>query len=42
VDFDKSGKISLNEWITFWEIVKKSGHTEKEINEEVCMGFLIT
>jgi hypothetical protein len=38
VDFDKSGEITEDEWLAFWEIVKKSGHTEEEINEEV--GYL--
>lgn len=27
--------------MTFWEIVKKSGHTEKEISEEVIHLILI-
>jgi hypothetical protein len=35
VDFDKSGEITADEWLAFWEIVKKSGHTEAEIEEEV-------
>jgi hypothetical protein len=35
VDFDKSGEITEDEWLAFWEIVKKSGHSDKEINEEV-------
>lgn len=25
----------MDEWLAFWEIVKKSGYTEKEITEEV-------
>jgi phosphotransacetylase len=37
VDFDKSGEITEDEWLAFWEIVKKSGHTEIEINEEVIL-----
>lgn len=35
VDYDKSGEITEDEWLAFWEIVKKSGHTENEIEEEV-------
>ena len=35
VDFDKSGEITCDEWLAFWEIVKKSGHTDKEIDNEV-------
>ena len=35
VDYDKSGEITLDEWLAFWEIVKKSGHSEAEIEEEV-------
>lgn len=35
VDFDKSGGITEDEWLAFWEIVRKSGYTEEEINEEV-------
>ena len=37
VDFDKSGGITEDEWLAFWEIVRKSGYTEEEINEEVCI-----
>jgi Ca2+-binding EF-hand superfamily protein len=37
VDFDKSGQITEDEWLAFWEIVKKSGHSDKEINEEVLI-----
>ncbi|KAL4484223.1 hypothetical protein ABPG72_003507 [Tetrahymena utriculariae] len=35
VDFDNSGQITEDEWMAFWEIVKRSGHTEIEINEEL-------
>eukprot|EP01016_Furgasonia_blochmanni_P043033 TRINITY_DN578_c0_g1_i11.p3 TRINITY_DN578_c0_g1~~TRINITY_DN578_c0_g1_i11.p3 ORF type:complete len:116 (-),score=17.85 TRINITY_DN578_c0_g1_i11:367-714(-) len=35
VDIDKNGNISEDEWVAFWEVVKKSGHTEKEITEEL-------
>lgn len=35
VDFDNSGSITEDEWLAFWQIVKKSGHSEKEITEEV-------
>jgi hypothetical protein len=39
VDFDKSGEITEDEWLAFWEIVKKSGHDEQEINEEVSKFY---
>lgn len=42
VDFDNSGSITEDEWMAFWEIVKKSGHTEKEISEEVMHTHLKT
>ncbi|CAD8060964.1 unnamed protein product [Paramecium sonneborni] len=35
VDFDNSGDITIQEWLTFWKIVKKTGYTEQEINEEL-------
>ena len=35
VDTDNSGDISEDEWISFWEEVKKSGYTDEEIREEV-------
>jgi len=37
VDIDNNGKIDLAEWIDFWTEVKKSGHTEDEIEEEVMI-----
>ena len=37
VDFDKNGTISLDEWLAFWQVVKKCGHSEKEINIEVLL-----
>ena len=35
VDFDKSGDITEEEWMAFWEIVKENGYSEEEINMEV-------
>lgn len=35
VDKDGNGKIELSEWIEFWTNVKKAGHSEEEISEEV-------
>lgn len=35
VDADGNGTISQDEWIYFWSEVKSSGHSEKEILEEV-------
>ncbi len=37
VDADNNGAISEEEWIFFWEEVKKAGHTDKEISEEVIV-----
>ena len=35
MDTDKSGTIDLKEFQTFFEVVKKCGHTEEEICEEL-------
>lgn len=35
VDIDRNQKIDLKEWIKFWEKVKKSGHSEEDIHEEL-------
>ncbi|CAK83668.1 unnamed protein product (macronuclear) [Paramecium tetraurelia] len=35
VDFDKSGDITEDEWMAFWEIVKENGYSEEEINIEL-------
>ena len=35
VDSDNNGKIELREWIIFWNDVKRAGHTEEEIIEEL-------
>jgi Ca2+-binding EF-hand superfamily protein len=35
VDADGNGRISEEEWIYFWSEVKSSGHSEKEILDEV-------
>ena len=35
VDMDKNDKIDLKEWIEFWVRVKKSGHSEDDIEEEL-------
>ncbi|CAD8213713.1 unnamed protein product [Paramecium octaurelia] len=35
VDFDKSGDITEEEWMAFWEIVKENGYSEEEINMEL-------
>lgn len=35
VDADHNGLISQKEWVTFWESVKRAGHTEEEIINEV-------
>ena len=41
VDEDNSGTISEDEWLNFWNTVKKSGHTEEEISEEVSNKLLV-
>lgn len=35
VDMDKNEKIDLDEWISFWIRVKKSGHSEDDIQDEL-------
>ncbi|OMJ86063.1 hypothetical protein SteCoe_12499 [Stentor coeruleus] len=35
VDMDKNQKIDEKEWIAFWARVKKSGHSEEDIQEEL-------
>ena len=35
VDENGDGEIELHEFISFWEVVKGSGHTEGEIIEEL-------
>ncbi|KAM3129067.1 hypothetical protein pb186bvf_018845 [Paramecium bursaria] len=35
VDFQSKGEITLQEWLAFWDIVKKNGHDEKEISQEL-------
>ena len=35
VDEDHDGEITLKEFITFWENVRKAGNTEEEITEEL-------
>lgn len=32
IDIDKNGEIDETEWLTFWETVKRCGHTEAEID----------
>ena len=35
VDVNNDGEISLEEFLTFWRVVKASGHSEEEIHEEL-------
>ena len=35
VDIDKNGEISEDEWLAFWVMVKRCGHSEQEIEDEV-------
>ena len=35
VDADGNGKIELKEWLSFWRKVKKAGHPDSEILEEL-------
>mmetsp|Transcript_18479 Transcript_18479/g.1626 ORF Transcript_18479/g.1626 Transcript_18479/m.1626 type:complete len:85 (-) Transcript_18479:145-399(-) len=35
VDVDNNGTIEEEEWLEFWNEVKRTGHTEEEIEEEL-------
>jgi len=35
VDYNHDGQIQYDEFVDFWKIVKGSGHSEEEIQEEV-------
>ena len=35
VDIDNNGTIEKSEWLEFWQEVKRQGHTEEDILEEV-------
>lgn len=35
VDIDKNEKIDEKEWIAFWTKVKKSGHSDEDIQDEL-------
>lgn len=35
VDYNHDGQIQYDEFLDFWKIVKGSGHSEEEIQEEV-------
>ena len=35
VDANHDNKISYDEFLAFWKVVKGSGHSEEEINEEL-------
>ena len=35
VDVNNDGEISLEEFISFWKVVKGAGHTEEEIMDEI-------
>jgi hypothetical protein len=37
VDKDGNGAIELHEWIEFWTAVKRAGHSEEEISDEVVL-----
>lgn len=37
VDVDNSGTITEDEWMEFWNSVKRSGYSEEEIEEEVIL-----
>jgi len=39
VDIDGNGAIEYEEWMEFWESVKKAGHSEKEIENEVFIYY---
>ena len=42
MDLDNNGDISEEEWMEFWQEVKRAGHSEEEIEEEVNIYFLIS
>jgi EF hand len=42
VDADGNGTISEDEWLQFWEEVKKSGHSDDEIRDEVYVFIRLT
>ena len=35
VDQNGDGVLQLNEWLNFWNMVRKAGYSEDEIEEEV-------
>ncbi|CAD8157279.1 unnamed protein product [Paramecium pentaurelia] len=35
VDYNKSGNITIQEWLAFWDIVKQQGYSEQEISDEL-------
>ena len=35
VDVDGDGKVTKEEWVTFWRVVKGSGHDEEDIMAEL-------
>lgn len=35
VDKNNDGTIQLDEWLDFWRLVLKSGHSEDEVSSEV-------
>lgn len=37
VDYNHDGQIQYDEFVDFWRIVKGSGHSEEEIQEEVSL-----
>ena len=37
VDRNGDGSIQLDEWLEFWELVLKSGHTKEEVSSEVIL-----
>jgi Ca2+-binding EF-hand superfamily protein len=39
VDRNGDGSIQLDEWLEFWELVLKSGHSQEEVSCEVKMIF---
>ena len=35
VDSNHDGIIDVDEWVSFWTMVKEKGHTDEEISEEL-------
>jgi hypothetical protein len=39
MDENGDGVVTIEEWLSFWNNVKHSGHTDDEISQEVLLCF---